>query len=122
MQVILLIITVIGAILGFIGVLTCSVGVGGIGALVGIKGVVFQYFIGKPFIKDFTEDDWIKSNDEYLLSVPARRHRRGRGIAAKVYQSSDGSYEAFYCGEEEAKDGSFSISVVKPFRGRLVPK
>lgn len=87
-----------------------------------ITGAVFQYFIGKPFIKHFTEDDWIKSSDEYLLSVPVKRHRRGRGISAKVYQSSDGSYEVVHGGEEEAKDGSFSITVTKPFRGRLVLK
>ena len=68
-----------------------------------IIGAAFQYFIGKPFIKDFTEDDWTKSSDEYLLSVPARRHRRGRGISAQVYQSSDGSYEVVHCGEEEAE-------------------
>lgn len=113
---ILLVITISGIILVTIGFLV-------IGTFLAIIGVVLQYVIGKPFIKYFTEDDWIKSSDdEYLLSIPAWRHLRGQGISPTVYQSSDEAHEVVHCGEVEAKDGSFRISVSKPFRGRLVLK
>gem|GEM_PF-7132421 len=81
-----------------------------------------QYFIGKPFIKEFGESDWKKTDQGYLVSVSSRRHLRGHGISSTVSEFVDGSYEAVMCDEVEQEDGSFLIRASKPFRGRLVLK
>ena len=120
MQILSLALTIIGAILALIGALIGNIVVGVIGTFLTILGAVFQYLIGKPFIKNFTEDDWAGSRDEYSLSISARRHWRGHGVSATVYQSSDESYEVVECDEVEQRDGSFLIRASKPFRGRLV--
>ena len=123
MQILSLLLTIVGAILGLVGALINNLLVGVIGTFLTIVGAACQYYISKPFIKNFTEADWVKSGDrEYMLSIPASRHLRGRGIAAKVYMTNNEGYEVVGCDEVENKDGSFVIRAVMPFEGRLVLK
>lgn len=122
MQILSLLLTVVGAVLGLYGTLFINLLVGVIGTLLTIVGAVCQYYVSKPFIKNFTDEDWIKSGDEYKLSIPSSRHLRGRGVAAKVYMIKSESYETVICDEVEEKDGSFVIRAKMRFKGRLVLK
>ena len=74
-------------------------------------------YVGKPFIKKFTENDCTKLGDrEYMFSIPSSRHLRGQGAAGKVYMANNESYEVVECEEVEEKDGSFTIRATVPFR------
>ncbi len=122
MQILSLVLTIIGAILALFGGLIGSVVLGIVGTLLAIIGALCQYVTGRPFIRNFSENDWQKSDSDYFLSTPASRHLRGHGASAKIYQSINSSYEVVECDEAEEKDGSFTIRATMPFRGRLVLK
>jgi hypothetical protein len=120
MQILSLVLTIIGAILGFVGGLLVNLPLGVAGMVLTIAGAYGQYYLGKPYIADFAEADWIQSGNEFEFSIPPSRHLRGRGIVAGVYMLKDGSYQAVGCEEVENEDGSFSIRANTRFRGRLV--
>lgn len=123
MQVIALILTIIGGVLAFIGpALLDSLVFGGIGTAISVIGAIFQYYVSRPFIKTFTENDWTQRGDQYILCVSASHHLRGNGISAKVYENMNGSSEVVICDEIEQGDGSFAIRASKPFCGKLVLK
>jgi hypothetical protein len=110
MQILSLLLTIVGAVLGLIGALISNLLIGVIGTFLTIIGAVSQYYVGRPFIKKFTENDWNKLGDrEYQFSIPASRHLRGQGAAAKVYMANNESYEVVDCEEVEERDGSFTI-------------
>ncbi len=114
--------TIIGIIVGVAGAVAQQTGLVVVGALLSSVGATGQYRLSKPFIKEFTESDWIKAGDEYVITIPARKHLRGRGVVPKVYMLNGGIYEAVELDETEEKDGSFQLSASQTFRGRAVLK
>jgi hypothetical protein len=122
MQIFSLALTIVGAVTGLIGGLANSAALVIVGTVLAIIGAICQYVAGRPFIKNFSERDWLSSGKEYLLSTPASRHRKGRGASATIYQRVNGSYETVICDEVENSDGSFTLRASNPFDGRLVLK
>ena len=122
MQIFSLALTIVGAVIGLVGGLANSAALVIAGTVLAIIGAVCQYVAGQPFIKNFSERDWLPSGNEYLLSTPASRHRKGRGASPTIYQQVNGSYETVICDEVENSDGSFILRASKPFDGRLVLK
>ena len=122
MQILLLLLTILGAVISLVGTLTGNLVVGVVAAFLTIIGAFFQYLLSKPFIKEFDEKDWIESGDEYMLKIPAARHWRGHGASARVYQVTGDSYEVVMCDEVEERDGSFLLRARMRFQGRLVLK
>ncbi len=122
MQILLLLLTIIGAIISLVGMLTGNLAVGVVAILLTITSAIFQYFLSQPFIKEFAEKDWIESGEEYMLKTPASHHLRGHGASAKVYQVTDDSYEVVICDEVEERDGSFILRAGMRFQGRLFLK
>jgi hypothetical protein len=122
MQILSLVLTIIGAILGFVGGLLVNLPLGVVGTVLTIAGAYGQYYLSKPFIADFAEADWIQSGEEFEITIPPSRHLRGRGVVPVVCILKSGSYETVFCSEVENDDGSFSIRSNMRFQGRLVLK
>jgi hypothetical protein len=91
-------------VIGLVGGLANSAGTG-YRSVLAIMGVVCQYVAGRAFIKSFSDCDWLPSGNEYLLSTPASRHRKGRGASPTIYQRVNGSYETVICDKVENSDG-----------------
>ena len=85
-------------------------------------GAFLQHHVSKPFVLNFSENDWTPSDDGFILSVPAQHHMRRQEIISTVYQITDGVSEVVMCDEQERQDGSFVISAGGRFNGRLVLK
>lgn len=122
MQIFSLGLTIVGALIGLVGGLANSSALVIVGTVLAIIGAVCQYVAGRPFIKNFSERDWLPSENDYLLSAPASLHRKGRSASPTVYQQVNGSYETVICDDVENSDGSFTLRASKPFNGRLVLK
>jgi hypothetical protein len=122
MQIVLLVLTIVGAILGLIAGLIGNVTLGVVSTLLVVICAIWQYYAAQPFIKTFSEADWRKTANEYVLSIPASRHRKGKGASAKIYHLTDVGYEVVECNEVEQGDGSFTTRASRPFNGRLVLK
>ena len=122
MQIILLILTICGAIIAFVAaLLSGNLWLGGLALLITIIGSVWQYILSKPFIKDFTEADWTPSSEGYLLSVPATKHLRGQSVSPTVYGKNSSGYEVVFC-DEVMEANRFFIRANKPFVGKIVLK
>ena len=117
-----LILTITGAVIGFISSVSGNFVIGGIATVCAVVGAFLQYYVSKPFILNFQESDWTPLNDQFILSIPAHRHKRRHEIVSTVYLVNGGLSEVVMCDEVEKQDGSFIVGANKPFTGRLVLK
>jgi hypothetical protein len=103
------------------------------GQLLGWTGIVIsavaairQYREQRPFVYDFSEQEWKPAGDEMVLEIPKNQHRKGRtpgGIT--VYLPTDsGGYEEIMCGLDVTSSGTVRIWIGgnKPLSGRVVIK
>lgn len=117
-----LILTIAGIIVGFVSSLLGNLLLGAIATAIAIIGASLQYYASKPFVLEFNESNWAQVDDEYIITVPARQHKRQRDITSTVYIVKSGAYEVVGCDEKSNSDGSFAIAALLPFTGRLVLK
>jgi hypothetical protein len=112
-----------GAAGGLIGAVNPMLGAA-VGAAAAAIGGLLQRKEDRPWRMDFTSSDWLESSstNEYVIDVPAKRHRKGQTptVSVQALQPS-GLYTAIvFPFDYVASDGSVQLMVNdQPFPGRL---
>jgi hypothetical protein len=101
------------------------------GQLLGWTGIVIsavaairQYREQRPFIHDFSEQEWNPSPDGFVLEIPKSEHDKGNtpAVIATYYPTDSGGHGRIEYGEEVTSSGTVRITGGKPRSGRVVIK
>jgi hypothetical protein len=92
------------------------------GLAVSVVGGIIQERDGKPFVLNFSPDDWLTDTDGFFIDVPRLTHRKGKaGIAELYVLDEQGRYRVCIADVARNTDGDCRVDIgANPFTGRIV--
>lgn len=93
---------------------------GWVGTVVSMFGAVLQFQASKPYVLRFSESEWRRERDGFVIHIPSIRHARGNSTSVVVFMADTSGYQEVVCGVSNTDAGGVVIHSSTPFAGKVV--
>lgn len=91
-----------------------------VGLILSIGLAVHRIRTGKPFYKDITESDWVRTGEFFEMTVPKCEHKRGKFPHPRcLVPNGHGGYGECFADGDVQRNGNIILRVDKPAFIRL---